>query len=316
MTSQRPLTLALATLASLAASSVSASAQDAQLSPAQSESEIVVSGTADRGEQKKAVNRFIRAVMKTEGSGQYARFNRPVCPSVIGFSKSVEALIEDRMRAVAQAANVPVAKARCKPNLHVVLVEDGPDAVKLLRRKARGAFGRMRPHERDRIERGPGPVYNFHAIYPISSEGGANRATQNGGGSGAVGVSAGILGDPAYNAGMTNVKSRIQMAVQQDIAHGVVLIEREAARGLSAVQVADFATMRGLLNAKGKAEDLGSVDTIMTLFGVSEDERLPGLTEWDLALLTSLYKAPANMNADRQRSQMAKVFQATLERQE
>ncbi len=312
MTHQRPLLLTLATLATFAAPVAGAGAQEAQ---ATSEPEIVVSGEGGTSERKKAVNRFIRAVMRPS-SDQYARFNAPICPSAIGFSKDVETFIETRIRAVASAAKIPVAKTDCEPNMHVALVENGPDAVRMMRRKARGAFGRMRPYERDRIERGPGPVYNFHAVYPVSSDGGGNRVTQNGGGGTGVGAAAGMLGDPAFNAGVTNVKSRLQMPVKQTITHGVVLIEREAAKSLSAIQVADFATMRGLLNAKNSTDDLGSTSTIMTLFTGSEDERLPGLSDWDLALLTSLYQAPADMNANRQRSQMAKVFQATLERNE
>ena len=325
----RPVMLAIAGVAAAMSASAPSLAQDLPLPapvPAQSapsgeappdaapSSEIVVSGRVDRGEQKKAVNRFIRAVMRTEASGQYARFNSAICPSAIGFSKEVEALIETRVRTVARAANIALAKTKCDPNLHIVLVDNGPDAVKWMRRKARGAFGRMRPHQRDAIERGAGPVFNWHAVYPVSMDNGGNRAIQNGGGSGAVGASAGILGDPALNAGMTNVKSRIRQPIKQDIVHGMVLIERQAARALSAIQVADFAAMRGLLSAKTDDENLASVETIMTLFDTPKEERLPGLTEWDLALLTALYKAPADMNANRQRSLMAKIFEASLER--
>ncbi|MEM6828738.1 MAG: hypothetical protein AAF553_12400 [Pseudomonadota bacterium] len=284
------------------------SAQNEETPP----SEIIVSGDRDPRQQKKAINQFIRTVMRPESSDQYARFNTPICPSAIGFSQSVEALIESRIREVAEAAKINLASNKCKPNLHVVLVEYGKDAVRLLRSKARGAFGRMRPYERDQIERGEGPVYNWHAVFPVSSDTGGNRAVLNSGGTGAVGAGAALLGEPAYNAGMTNVKSRLLMPIQQDIAHGVVLIEREAARGLSAIQVADFAAMRGLLNARSNSADLTSVATIMNLFDAEEGDLLPGLSEWDLALLTALYKAPADMNSDRQRSLMSRTFQKVL----
>ncbi|MEE4537706.1 MAG: hypothetical protein V2J51_04345 [Erythrobacter sp.] len=280
--------------------------------------EIVVRGDAARKDRPAAINRFIRAVIRPEPVGQYARFDAPVCPSAIGFAEDQGEAIEARIRAVADAAEIAVAPAGCQPNLHLVLVENGEDAIRVLRSRRPGAFGRMPHWQRDRIARGPGPVYNWHAVYPVSSDGGGNRAVLNGGGTGAVGSGAALLGEPAYNAGMTNVKSRLLQPVKQQIGHGIVLVERAAATRATALQLADFAAMRGLLSAREGSEDLAGVETILRLFesGSAGQDHPPSLTQWDLALLTALYRAPPDMNADRQRSAMARTFARLLDEAE
>ena len=310
-----PLALALASLPLALGLTASAHAQSDTSAP--SETEIIVPGDLDADERKTAVNRFIRAVLKAP-KGQYARFNEPICPSGIGFSKKVETLVEARIREVAEAAGIEVAGAECKPNLHLMAVEDGRKTIRELRSKRTGAFGQMLPAQRNTIARGPGPVFNWHVVFPISTDDGRNRARQGSGYVPNVGSDPGrggisLLSEDGYNAGMTNVKSRLQKSVKQDITHGFVLIERKALLGLSPIQIADFAAMRGLLSADPENEDLGPVSTIMTLFDEPEDAALPGLTEWDLALLSALYRAPTDLSADRQRSLMAKLFQASLE---
>ncbi|MEM7689233.1 MAG: hypothetical protein AAF291_09435 [Pseudomonadota bacterium] len=281
------------------------------------EPEIVVPGDLDEGERKKAVNRFIRAVMRAP-KGQYARFSEPICPSAIGFSSKVETLIEARIREVSEAAGIEVADGACKPNLHLMAVSDGREAIRSLRSRRTGAFGQMLPAQRNTIARGEGPVFNWHVVFPISTDDGRNRARLGSGYVPATGSDPGrggisLLSEDGYKAGLTNAKSRLLKSVKQDITHGFVLIEREALLGLSPIQIADFAAMRGLLSADPENEDLGPVSTIMTLFDEPKEAGLPGLTEWDLALLAALYRAPVDMNADRQRSLMAKLFLATLE---
>lgn len=310
-----PLSLALASLPLALGLSVPAHAQSDPPEP--SGPTIIVPGDLDTSERKRAVNQFIRAVMRAP-KGQYARFSEAICPSVIGFSSKVETLIEARIREVSEAAGIDIAKDGCKPNLHLMAVEDGRQTIRKLRSRRTGAFGQMLPAYRDKIARGDGPVFNWHAVFPISTDDGRNRARLGSGYVPSAGSDPGrgglsLLAEDGFKAGMTNVKSRLKQSVKQDITHGFVLIEREALLGLSPIQIADFAAMRGLLSANPETEDLGPVSTIMTLFDVEKDAQLPGITEWDLALLAALYKAPVDLSADRQRSLMAKLFLATLE---
>lgn len=252
------------------------------------ESEIIVEGNKPADDQKKIVNKAIRAIMRPEGEDQYARFESPVCPSAIGFPEAIGEAIEDRIRIVAEVGKAGAAPQGCQPNLHIVLADDGPEMIRKVRSKKRGAFGRMQPSERDRIANGPGPVYNWHAVVPVSSEN----------------------GQPAGGFLFSNVTSRILKTVTQNITHAVVLVERDAANGMTAIQLADYAAMRGMLRVNGSGESAIGGETILSLFdaGTTPEEQPPSLSQWDLVLLRSLYAVRADRSADRQRSAMARVI--------
>ncbi len=275
------------------------------------EPEIIVNAPRDTNALAAQINRDIRAVLVRESERQYARFEGPICPSAIGFSEKIEPVMEARIRAVATAANITVGEDGCDSNLHVLVVEDGPAAIKTLRTRHSRAFGQMQPYWRDRLMKGAGPVYNWHLVDTVSTDSGGNRSTL---GSGFGGGDNQLLAEPGFNSAMTNVKSRILLPVKQRISHSFVLIERASVIGLTPIQIADFAAMRGLLRTSGSQEDYAGIETVLTLFdnGIDHVDAADTLTPWDLAMLTSLYAAPADMNADRQRSIMARTFQRVL----
>ncbi|MEM1397879.1 MAG: hypothetical protein AAGH38_10600, partial [Pseudomonadota bacterium] len=88
------LSLAALTLATSAAAQSSPSPSDTpapspapaptETSPLQTaQSEILVEGDRER---RKTINAYIADIMEEESSGQYARFDAPICPSFSGFS--------------------------------------------------------------------------------------------------------------------------------------------------------------------------------------------------------------------------------------
>src|SRR5213596_1236714 len=79
-------------------------------------SEIVVRGTRDRDQQ---IRQFIKDLTPAPVRGQLARFEAPVCPVVLGVAPKQAAAIEDRIRQVAAAAKIPVARPGCVINVAV-----------------------------------------------------------------------------------------------------------------------------------------------------------------------------------------------------
>ena len=71
---------------------------------------------------RKAIKAYIRSVVAEESAGQYAKFDAPVCPSFTGFNEELSAFLEERMRDVAEAADIPTGKANCRTNVHVSIV--------------------------------------------------------------------------------------------------------------------------------------------------------------------------------------------------
>jgi hypothetical protein len=70
-----------------------------------------------------------------------------------------------------------------------------------------------------------------------------------------------------------------------------VVIETGATFGKSLTQIADYAAMRGLAMVS-PAELADSDDTILALFEPGADSSVPELTEFDVAYLAGLYRAP------------------------
>lgn len=273
------------------------------------ENEIVV--TAQK-KMKAAISDHIDSVISDQSGGQYARFSKPLCPSVIGFSDANSAFIERRLRAIAKAADIKTGSSKCDPNIHVLVVQDGNMMLDFLRRKHWHAFGTLTPYQRDKIQSGRGPTYNWHVVETVSADDGGSRSTAGTGFAG--GVSYGLLSDEAANAGRTHVKSRISLPVRQELKHGFLLIDKDAVEGLSVVQIADYAAMRTFLQTKEDSTGNIAAESILSLFDTeaSASDRVQSLAPWDLALLIALYKAPTNMPARLQRSSMFQNFEKAL----
>lgn len=279
--------------------------------PVTPEDAIIVTG---KRLEDKEVSRFIYDMLRPLSIGQetqYPRLKKPFCPSAIGFTEAAEELIEARMRKVAAAAGIAVAQDdKCRPNMHLVRVEDGPEMIRYLRTKAaRSAFGLMPPHLINTIERRKGPVFSWQQMLQYGADTGQAIAPNL--------VNAGP-GDPA-TLGINYIYSnpRLRMGANSLFRHATVLVEREALDNVSAIQLADFAVMRGLVPAREDEyrRTARSKDSILNLFdpALEPDDRLPSLGRTDLALLTALYAAPENVNASRQRGRMVNTFRTVLD---
>jgi hypothetical protein len=78
----------------------------------------------------------------------------------------------------------------------------------------------------------------------------------------------------------------------------MVLFDRSAVLDMTLVQLADYATMRGM--AQTRAPDTVSVASILGLFqpvDVDGDNRANGLTDFDRAYLSAVYEGIPNMPA-------------------
>ena len=74
--------------------------------------EIIVQGMRVNKQQ---VREFIRAVTEAPYEGQLGRFHAPACPVAMGLPDIQNARVAARMRQVAQAAGIRVARSRASP---------------------------------------------------------------------------------------------------------------------------------------------------------------------------------------------------------
>ncbi len=270
--------------------------------PRSSDDDIVVTGTKMT---KDAIADFIRTTIATpkggRHEGQYARFPGAVCPKVVGLSEQNVKQIEQRMRGIAIAADMKVAGEGCAPNVFVMVVADGKEAISTLRKKRSRVFGSMAPHQRARIANSGGPSYAWKRIQTGSAETGALQNSDE----------TDILptDDQAKTEVATmnsNVKSRIKRTTEQNMTHSFLLIEKDALVDLTTVQIADYAAMRSYIDTREDQASKAPAYSILALFDpVQSDSKRPAsASEMDLVLLSSLYNSPADVSASMQSSAM------------
>jgi hypothetical protein len=262
----------------------------AQAEPS-AEPAIVVTGQPPltEAEARAAVRRLSRPV-----DGQLARFHQRVCPAVIGFESRYEALVAEWIRATAEAVGAEVADVGCAPNLFVVIVDDGAGFVRALAERDAGALSSLPPSEFAELAASDAVARSWSVTQLTNSAGAvAGRPSPSaGGGAVKVGFAGSSVSFGDVDVLRVNESSTINPAVQQTIQSSWVVIETEATLGKSLRQVADYAAMRGLAMVRPDRLERREL-TILDLFEPGARTGPPALTEFDLAYLTSLYRAPS-----------------------
>ena len=161
-------------------------------------------------------------------TGQIARFEDAICPAVYGLNGQARETVGNRMRQVAASVGLRVASASCRPNLLLMVTRD--------KRAFLGACRPLSPIFRrggDSARAGsiaqPGPVAAWQAAIELSADG-QPLAVQGG-----FGVNR-----------TTRPQSHIAASTRPVFTASAVVVESDALTGLSTIQLADYALMRGL----------------------------------------------------------------------
>src|SRR6476661_10424229 len=91
---------------------------------------IVVEGRDTRQLASDYVDKLLPPTMGLE----LGRFEQPVCPKVLGLSEPYEKQVIDRIRQVAKATGIDVAKDGCTPNLVIMTAPDKRAMMATLRK--------------------------------------------------------------------------------------------------------------------------------------------------------------------------------------
>lgn len=182
--------------------------------------------------------------------------------------------------------------------MHVNVVEDGEEAIKLIRKERSDMFDSVPLHKRDRIAKSGGPAYSWKRLDTVSADANVVQRSDD------------LTELPSDEPDKTNVpvlfsnvKSKIKKTVKQQITRSFLLIEKDALIGLTTVQIADYAAMRSFVESEGN--DTPSY-SILSLFDYanSRNDAPESVSELDLALLSSLYNSPSDVSASMQSAAM------------
>lgn len=203
-------------------------------------------------------------------------FETPVCPGIFGLKADYAAAMIDRIRATIARLHIPLAGAKCSPNLIVVFADDGRSVLSGLKRNRPRIFRLVAEAEQSEMLSDAGPAHVWNNI--------ATRWTGNG-----------PPPEKGVKASVWGQIDRTSMPYAYDITGSLVVFDRDAVLGMTLTQLADYATMRGLSHTR-PAGDGQPMATILSLFdnaGGGPDE----LMRFDVGYLKSLYWWKANASA-------------------
>ena len=282
---------------------ISLAAQETPDSPLQEtgeEDEIVVTGTVGTVSTSQ-VQRQARDIAVSHGGvleAPLARFEDRLCPGVVGLEEEFAVSLNARIRTNAQALDIRLLEGDCRPNFVIVFAEDGEAVFRQLFEESPEYFRYLDPGQKaDILE--PGPVHVWTNVEPRTLTGMPIARVRN------------LAAPPA--TGSFGAHTRIYTTNRNDIASVMITFDRDAVRGLSLRQLADYATMRGLAQTRAprNGSDEMVMDSILSLFDAPDPPL--GMTEFDLAYLRSLYDGDPNLPAYRKISGTARQLRLMAE---
>lgn len=294
----------------LAASGASdkAAAQDI---PKPSDGEQIVV-TANR-DVKREIRDFVGALTSAPVRGQLSRFEWKVCPGVLGVAPSQKEKLVTRMRRVAKAATIPLAREACTPNVLLVVTEDKKKFIEALNSRYPEFLGGMTRGQLRRLLQAPGPAAAWQVDGPPLNADGKP-----------LGVARAMIekqqpdADGSFYMNDTSRSgSRVGPGARRHFQAAVVVVESKALDGLTTTQLADYAAMRAFARMDPADLPAGGQPTILKVLEAPMGSPVPvTLTALDLGFLRGLYGTNGNLYAGAQRSDIRKAIEAELRRSE
>lgn len=259
--------------------------------PPASRGDVVVTGVRD---QEREVRAFTQALTVAANDRQISRFEtRAVCPGALGLPPTQRAAVIGRLRIVAKAAGVPLARAKCRPNVLVIVVKDKQALLQSLARDRGTHFGGLQAQEIDALVADTGPAVAWQLAGPLLNPDGREMPR---------------TGDTDMVVNRTTLGgSRITQGSRPHLAVAVVVIQASALVGLTTTQLADYGAMRVFARTDPSKLDGSAAPTILKVLDAPMDSEVPvTLTRWDMGLLRGLYRSSVNLTADQQRAEVAR----------
>jgi hypothetical protein len=268
----------------------------AQTTPAGTDqAPIVVEGRRDRDVEIRAL---VDALTPAPANGHISRFEHSACPAVVGLAPAQRAMVAARMRAVGEAAGVPMGSPHCRPNVVVIVTSDKRLMVEQLARRFPAYLGELSRREIEGLAQNIDPTALWHLTGLVNADGRQLFAT-----GGNVVVNRTTRGD-----------SRIADQAHHEFTGSVLVVQVSALAGLTTTQLADYSAMRTFTGADPARLPNRGLPTILTIVDAPMNSEVPiTLTSWDLAFLQSFYASEVNIHAPGQRGEIQAGMRRALD---
>ncbi len=291
------------TLASLALAAALALQPAAGAPPESSTDEPVVSGVVVTGRpqmtEQEAIAAFVEDVAATSGNGRIARWDRKICPGVVGLKADYSQYLVDRIARWALEIGLEVGEPGCKANVLIFFTKDSAKFTKEAIRDYPDAFARydlaMTSGRRalQRFEDTDAPVRWWHVTHRVTADG------------------------EKYDQGASitvRAVGRLRSNTRTDFDRAFVVVDPDRVGQIRFEALADYLAFVSLAQIDPEAEP-SSASSVLSLFADKEAGREPPerMTNWDIAYLKGVYDARRDTINDRgQRkdiaSEMGKVL--------
>ena len=244
---------------------------------------IVVTAEPDPEPRINDVRRQARSITSSGNmhNEPLALFQKKLCPGVAGLPVELATLVADRIRFNAERTGLSLATGGdCNPNLIVAFVKDGNEFAHNLAKTEGNILTRIPMDERREVLRQTGPVRAWTVTSLRTRDGMAVTFDQR---------------TQYYTVNTQSANSLFLLPTRTEIELSVVVIDIAAIDGMGAVQIADYATMRGLARTRPVEGDT-SYGTILNLFD-PEGAHPRELTTFDVAYLKTIYANQPNIAA-------------------
>lgn len=287
-----PANLVLTVILTVALAAGSATAQDAEEPPVTELEEVVVEGRRLR----EAVDQFVDDIVAPPVGRGPARWHENICVGVANLRREAAQVVADQVSAVAIRVGLNPGEPGCSPNILVIISDDGPAMARALvnhrpvifRPQYAGAARGSAALER--FQNTPAVVRWWHVGIRVTKDEGMVAVKLPGG----------------HPPPVRQDASRLTTNFREDIRRAFIIVDLKQAAGLTFQQLGDYIAMVALAQIDPEAET-ASYDTILNLFDSAPD--VPGVTDWDIAYLTSLYDAEFNRRyAIQQRGEVASLM--------
>lgn len=251
---------------------------------------------------------YVRQVSARPVDGQYSRWHEPVCPKTIGLSDPHSAIVVQNIKRIATDAGAEVGRDACRPNIVITFTTGATGLMRTLSRKQPSPFAGVNPTDRKALIEGDYPVRWWYATLSEGADG--HQITS---------ASAALLNMqdfPTPKSGKfldSYYSTLIGTKLHVNLSAVVVVVDVNAASGSTLNALSAYIAMVALAPIRLNA-DYSELPSILVLFPLTPSAARRGLSKWDQAYLSSVYKVPADRTARVQRSLIVGQMMKRLDR--
>jgi hypothetical protein len=261
---------------------------------------VTVTGTRLTPEQRaQRASDYVLRTGAAMGQTAVARWSDPVCPRVQGLGSEHARRVEERMRAIALAAAIPVAPEPCATNIVVSFTPDARAVIRQVATRAPRRFAQLDAAERRALLEGSAPIRWWYST-DVRGRHGQRGASAPAPWIGMDLAGGGVSSPPGTEDAATGLpynSSMISSQAIRTITRASVLIDAAGIEGRSVDAVADYAAFVAFAEVRPRVPT--PPESVLGLF--EQAGAGTGLTDLDAAFLRGLYRIPLDRTGRRHR---------------